>query len=288
MSRVIKEKIVEQYGAKFQGVTDLAVGQRIAIEPANPCGHCEYCLTGRQNLCQAVIFCATPPYDGLMCEFAVVERHQCLPIPDAMSFDEAAMLEPLQVGVHASNLARVRPGETVAVVGVGCIGLGCMQMARLCGAGRIIVTDVLDYRLTLARKLGADETIHVGAADPAKAIAELTGGRGADLVFECTNRAAGAPQAYDLAAIGGRVCLVGIPEEDEIVLNTHRPRRKELKVQYIRRSRHAARQAISLVAGHRLDVRSWVTHRVPLADAVSAFEMVAEYKDKVLKAVILP
>jgi L-iditol 2-dehydrogenase len=277
-----------EVAAVGEGVTNLAVGQRIAIEPANSCGRCELCLSGRPNLCQEVIFCATPPYDGLMAEFAVVAHHQCLPIPDAMSFDEAAMLEPLQVGVHATNLMKVRAAETVAVVGVGCIGLGCMEMALLCGAGRMIVTDKLDYRLALARRLGADESINVATGDPAEAIRALTGGRGADLVFECTNRAAGAPQAYDLAAIGGRVCLVGIPEEDEIVLNTHRPRRKELAVQYIRRSRHAAAQAISLVATKRIDVQSWVTHRVPLAEAVAAFEMVADYKDGVLKAVILP
>ena len=270
------------------GVTDLKVGQRLALEPANPCGRCEFCRTGRQNLCQEVKFCATPPYDGLMCEFAALERHQCIPIPDAMSWDEAAMLEPLQVGVHATNLMGVRAGETVAVVGVGCIGLGCMEMARISGAGRIIVTDNLDYRLKLARKLGADDGVNAAKTDPAEAVKELTGGRGADLVFECTNRAGGAPQAYDLAGVGGRVCLVGIPEEDDIVLNTHRPRRKELAIQYVRRSRHAAAQAISLVASGRLDVKSWVTHRVPLADAVSAFEMVADYRDKVLKAVILP
>jgi L-iditol 2-dehydrogenase len=270
------------------GVRGLKVGQRLALEPANPCGHCEWCNTGKPNLCPTVKFCSTPPYDGLMCEYAVLAAHQCVPIPDAMTLDEAAMLEPLQVGVHATNLMQVRAAETVAVVGCGSIGLGCMEMARLCGAGRLIVTDKLDYRLKLARKLGADDTVNIEKADPVKAVMAMTGGRGADLVFECTNRAAGAPQAYDLAGIGGRLCLVGIPEEDTITIDTHRPRRKELRVQYIRRSRHAAGQAITLVSSGRLDVKSWISHRVPLAEAKSAFDMVAHYADGVLKAVILP
>ena len=277
-----------EVAALGSGVEDLKVGRRVAIEPSNPCGRCEWCLTGRPNLCPDVKFCATPPYDGLMCEFAAVERHQCIPIPEPLSWEEAAMLEPLQVGVHAVNLAGLRPGKTVAVVGTGSIGLGCMEMARVGGAGRIIATDKLDYRLKLARRLGADETINVDKNDPAEEVLRLTGGRGADLVFECTNRAAGAPQAWSLAGIGGRVIMVGIPEEDEITLAAHPPRRKELRIQYVRRSRHAARQAMDLVAGRRLDVASWVTHRVPLEEAVKAFEMVEHYADGVVKAVILP
>ena len=271
-----------------EGVEDLAVGQRVAIEPALSCGTCEWCLTGKPNICPNVRFCSTPPIDGLMSELAVLAAHQCVPIPDALSFEEAAMLEPLQVSVHAANLIGTVPGETAAIVGAGCIGLGCMEMAKVGGAARIIVTDKLDYRLDLARRLGADETVNVSEEDPAEAVGRLTDGRGADLVFECTNRCAGAPQAYELAAIGGRVCLVGIPEEDEVTLDAHHPRRKELRVQYVRRSRHAARQAITLVTTGRLDVASWVTHRVGLDDAAGAFDTIAEYGDGVLKAVVLP
>ena len=270
------------------GVEGLQVGQRLALEPALSCGRCEFCMTGRPNLCPKVKFCSTPPNNGLMCEYAVLEAHQCVPIPDALSWDEAAMLEPLQVGVHANNLARVLPDETVAVVGAGCIGLGCLEVARVAGAGRLIATDKLDYRLKLARKLGADETINVDKKDPLAEVQRLTGGCGADVVFECTNHAAGAPQAWSLAAIGGRVIMLGIPEEDEITIDAHQPRRKELQVQYVRRSRHAARQATDLVASGRIDVASWVTHRVPLARAKKAFDMVADYADGVLKAVILP
>ena len=271
-----------------EGVTRLEIRQRIMLEPARSCGECEFCTTGRPNICPHVRFLSVPPHDGIMCEYAVLEKERCVPIPDEMSFEEAAMLEPLQVSVHAANLIRVAPGETVAVVGAGCIGLGCMEMARVGGAARIIVTDKLDYRLDLARRLGADETINVDMEDPAEAVSRLTGGRGADLVFECTNRAAGQTQAYELAAIGGRVALVGIPAEDEVRIEPHRARRKELRVQYVRRSRFAERQAIRLVASGMLDVASWVTHRFRLEDAAGAFDLVERYADGVLKAVINP
>ncbi len=277
-----------EVAALGDGVEGLAVGQRVAIEPALSCGTCEFCREGRPNICPHVVFRSTPPHNGLMCEFAVLLAEQCLPIPDALSWNEAAMLEPLQVTVHAANLSGVRPGETVAVVGAGSIGLGCMEMAKLGGGGPIVVTDTLDYRLELARRLGADETVNVSEADPVEAVRDLTGGRGADLVFECTNRAAGAPQAYNVAAIGGRVTLVGIPMEDTITLDAHEYRRKELTVQYVRRSRHAARQAIGLVTSGRLDVASWVTHEMDLDGAPKAFDLVEHYADGIVKAVIHP
>jgi L-iditol 2-dehydrogenase len=272
------------------GVTGLAVGRRVAIEPARPCGRCEWCETGRPNLCPKVVFCSTPPNDGLMAEFAVMAAYQCVPIPDDLSFDEAAMLEPLQVSIHAMNLARdaMRAGATVAVVGSGSIGLGCLQMAKVSGAARVIATDRFDYRLDLARRLGATDTVNVEHADPVHAVMDLTGGRGADLVFECSNRAGGTPQAYGIAAIGGAVVLVGIPEEDEILVDTHVARRKELAVRYVRRSRFAMRQALTLVTGGMVNVKPWVTHRMPLADSPKAFEMVTRYSDGIVKAVILP
>jgi L-iditol 2-dehydrogenase len=270
------------------GVEGLAAGARVAIEPALSCGRCEFCRTGRPNICPQVVFRSTPPNDGLMSEFAALSAEQCVPIPAALSFDEGAMLEPLQVAVHAANLAGVVPGETAAVIGCGAIGLGCLAMARAAGAGRILATDRLDYRLAMARELGADETVNVGRADPVRTVKDLTGGRGADLVFECTNKAAGAPQAYDVAAIAGRVVLVGIPQEDTITLDAHEYRRKELRVQYVRRSRQAARQALVLLGAGRIRVKPWVTHTFALKDAAKAFEMVDKYADGVLKAVVHP
>lgn len=285
---IISHEAAGEVAALGPGVKDLKVGQRLAIEPAHSCGHCEWCLTGRPNLCPKVKFLSTPPVDGLMCEYAVLEASQCLPVPDSLSLAEAAMLEPFQVSVHAANLVGMRPGETVAVVGAGAIGLGCLQVARAGGAARVIVTDRLGYRLKIAKRMGADATIHVGKEDPAEAMNRLTDGHGPDLVLECTNRAAGVAQAIQVAAIGARVACVGIAEEDAIPVDPHEARRKELNLVFVRRSRWTMRQALALVVSGRADIASFVTHRFDLEHAAKGFELMEKYEDGIVKALIEP
>lgn len=293
----IGDQIVEKpqpVGHEFAGevtavgdaVTEVEVGQRVAIEPGRPCHKCRQCHEGRPNCCPNVIFYGTPPVEGAMQEYVLADQEQCIPIPDSMGFDEAAMLEPLQVGVHAYNLVPAKPGEWVAISGSGSIGLACLAMARAAGATRIVMTDKLDYRLDLARKLGATHTVNVTRDDPEAAVKAATDGMGADVVYEATNSVDGLAQAVRLAAIAGRVAAIGIPPEDEIPLPTHFPRRKQLTIQYVRRAAHTIRQALELVSSGRIDVKPWVTHRFSLDQASEAYEVVDGYSDGILKAVI--
>ena len=267
-------------------VTAVNVGQRVAIEPGRPCHRCRQCLEGRPNCCPNVVFYGTPPVEGALQEFVIADQEQCIPIPDAMSFAEAAMLEPLQVGVHAYNLVSCRPGDWAAVVGVGSIGLACLAMIRAAGATRIVVTDKLDYRLELARQLGATHTVNVTRDDPAAAVKQITDGLGADVIYEATNNADGLNQAVSLSAIAGRVAAIGIPPVDDITIATHHPRRKQLTIQYCRRSAHTIRQALELIATGKVDVKPWITHRFGLEQVSEAYELVDGYRDGVLKAVI--
>lgn len=269
-----------------QAVEHVRVGRRVAIEPGRPCKQCRQCLEGRPNCCPNVVFYGTPPVEGALQEYVLADEEQCIPIPDAMSFAEAAMLEPLQVGVHAYNLVPCRPGDWVAIVGAGSIGLSCLAMAHAAGATRIIMTDKLDYRLELAAKLGATHAVNITRENPMEAVKRLTDGQGADVVYEASNGADGLDQAVSLATIGGHVAAVGIPPVDEVKFSTHHPRRKQLTVQWIRRSAHTLRQALELVAGGKVNVKPWVTHRFPLERASEAFELVDAYRDGVLKAVI--
>jgi L-iditol 2-dehydrogenase len=262
------------------------VGLRVAIEPGVSCKVCRQCLAGRPNCCPNVVFYGTPPVDGCLQEFVLAREEQCIAIPDAMSFAEAAMLEPLQVGIHAYNMVPCRPGDWVAIVGAGSIGQAVLEMVRTAGASRIIVTDKLDYRLDLARRRGATHTVNVTTGDPMAAVLKLTNGLGADVVYEATNSVDGLPQALTLAAIGGRVAAIGIPPVDAITIPASHPRRKQLTVQFIRRSAHSARQALELVAQGKIDVKPWITHRFPLDRVSEAFLLVDGYKDGVLKAVI--
>ena len=287
-------KTPQPVGHEFSGeaveigdaVKRIRVGQRLAIEPGLPCHACHQCQAGRPNCCPNVIFYGTPPVDGCLQEFILAQEEQCIGIPDAMSFAEAAMLEPLQVGIHAYNLVPCGPGDWVAIVGAGSIGQAVLEMVRSAGATRIIVTDKLDYRLDLARRRGATHTVNVTKDDPMAAVLKFTDGLGADVVYEATNSVDGLPQALTLAVIGGRVAAIGIPPVDQITIPASHPRRKQLTVQFIRRSAHCARQALELVASGKVDVKPWITHRFPLDRVTEAFLLVDGYKDGVLKAVI--
>ena len=269
-------------------VTGFAVGDRVAVEPSLTCGTCEWCLSGRYNVCPNVAHLGTPPCDGIYQTLFATPPRRCYPIPPDLSFDEGAMLEPLSVGVHAVRLAPTRPGETVAVLGCGPIGLMTLQVARAGGAGRIIATDLIDDRLEAARRLGATDVLNAGAVDTTEAVLDLTGGRGADVVYE----AAGAPETFqaalDVACRCATVALIGIYAAGASPLSLHLARRKELTVRLVRRFRFAYERAIDLVRRGAVDVASMVTHTFDLSETERAFKLVAAHDDGVIRAVIRP
>ena len=273
---------VADFGSAVEG---LEKGQRVAVDPARPCGACEQCLHGRQNCCPNVRFFGTPPVDGTFQEYYAVSPRQCIPIPANMTMAEAAFLEPLLVGVHANNMVPTRPGESCVIIGAGPIGLSCMLMAKASGASPLIVTDKLDYRLDLAAKMGAVHTINVTKDEPAEAIQDITGG-GAHCLFDCTNTSEGLPQAIASGRIGSRVAWVGITGEDTITIEPHVARRKQLLIQLIRRSVHGFPQGLRLMADGIIDVKPMITHHLPLARIHEAFDMVEHYADGVVKAMI--
>src|SRR6266704_353164 len=167
-------------------------GQRVSIEPGVPDFTCECCRAGRYNLCPRMRFFGTPPIDGAFCEYVVVHEQFAYPVPDSLSDDAAALVEPLSVGVWACRKARVGPGSRVLVVGAGPIGLVCLQAARACGATYVAVTDVNPRRLELARELGASEVVNVREMSLADAVIEP------DVLLECS----GNPAAIGAGGVG--------------------------------------------------------------------------------------
>lgn len=274
-------------GHEFAGeVVDgggLAPGTLVAVDPAKPCGACEWCAGGDSNLCPNVAFIGAAPVHGAMREYIHVRPEQVFPVPDGFDVDTAVMLEPLGVAIHGVGLAGLRPAETVAVLGCGPIGLLTMQVARAAGASQIIAVDPLDYRLEVARRLGAD-----AATAELDELFELTGGRGVDVVLEATDSRDAFEDAAVAARIGGRVVLIGIPDGDAYRLTASTARRKGLAVRFSRRMGHTYPRAIELVQSGKVDVKSIVTHRFPLADAAQAFELQAAREDAVLKSVVEP
>jgi L-iditol 2-dehydrogenase len=270
-----------------EGVEGLEVGQLVAVEPAVPCGECEPCGHGHPNLCPNVRFCGTPPIDGVFAEYTVMPAQNCFPLPVGSSPVEGAMLEPLGIALHAVDLARLKTGQTVAVLGAGPIGLLIAAVARATGAGEVYVTEPLEYRREFALCYVADAALNPEDTDVVAEILRLTGGRGVDLAFE----AAGAPdtpqQAAAMARIGGKVIVAGIPAADDtMVMHASTVRKKGLTIKLVRRMKHTYPRAIRLVQAGLVDVKPLAKHRFPLDRIGEAFELVAGYQDGILRAVI--
>jgi L-iditol 2-dehydrogenase len=268
------------------GVEGLEIGQLVAVEPGIHCGECESCQQGHPNLCPKVRFCGTPPINGVFAEYTVMPAENCFALPKELGPAEGAMLEPLGIAIHTVDLGHVKPGQTVAVLGAGPIGLLTAAVAKAAGAAEIYMTEPLACRRQFARDYIAASTFHPHETDAVAEIMRLTGGRGVDVAFE----AAGAPETPDQAAAlarpGGKVVIAGIPSTDSMVLTASTARRKGLTIKLVRRMKHTYPRAIRLVQTGMVDVASLVTHRFPLARIAEAFEMVAAYDDGVLRAII--
>jgi L-iditol 2-dehydrogenase len=263
-------------GHEFAGMTQ--EGQRVAIDPAIPCGNCEYCVHGHPNLCANLIFAGHGQTDGALREWLAWSVKSLIPIPDSISDADGAMLEPLGIAIHTVDLGKLKSGMTVGIFGCGPIGLLIMQVAKLSGAARIIATDKLAHRVDAAKRFGADQAFLVDEDSRLDEIGAATNGRGVDVAFE----AAGTQDAVDTAVAavspGGKVVLAGIPGDDETSFSASTARRKGLTIKLVRRMKHTYPRAIELVSKGLVDVRSVVTHRFPLEDAVEAFR-VAERRE---------
>jgi L-iditol 2-dehydrogenase len=263
---------------------ELDDGQRVAVDPAIPCRMCEYCLSGNPNLCPEVRFAGHGGMDGALREAMAWDEKCLFPIPDSLTFSEAAMLEPLGVAIHAVDLAHLKAGTTVGVFGCGPIGLLIIQLARLSGAVNILATDKLSHRADAARTYGADHAYLVEDRLEGGLIREATGGRSVDVAFEVAGEQGAVDDAFAAVIPGGKVILAGIPDEDRTSFSASAARRKGLTVKLVRRMKNTYPRAIELVSKGCVDVRSLVTQRIPLEKAGEAFR-VAEQREG-LKTII--
>ncbi len=275
---------VLEIGAAVESVT---VGDRVAIDPALVCGRCDQCRAGRQNTCRRLQFMGCPEEaPGAVADYQVLPAENCFAIPESMTLDQAALIEPLSVGLYATRLARLRPSARIAVLGAGPIGLSVLLCAKASGSCVAYVTDLLDERLAIARPCGADWTGNAATSDVAAAIAEQEP-EGLDLVFECTGDPACIDQAQRLLRPGGTLILVGIPPTPQVSFDAHVMRRKELAFKNVRRQVGCVGAVIELVGQGRIDPNGLLTHRFPLEQIHDAFELVAEYRDGVVKALLV-
>jgi L-iditol 2-dehydrogenase len=267
-------------------VTKVSPGDRIAIEPAMPCWNCDQCLAGRHHTCRKLRFLGCPGQaEGCLSEYLVMPETSCYPIAPHMNFDEAALSEPLAIGVYAVKKAVPMRGARVAILGSGPIGMSVMLAARAAGCERIYMTDKIDERLRCVKEAGAHWT---GNADH-EAVTDLildSEPLWLDAVFECCGKQEAFDQAFVLLKPGGKLILVGIPEFDRWSFAADVARRKEIEIQHIRRQVDCVESALEGIASGKMHVTPMVTHRFGFKDTRKAFEMVAHYRDGVMKAMI--
>lgn len=270
------------------------IGQCVAVDPACACGRCENCREGNPNLCVDHTFFGVPPDDGALCERLVVPAANCFALPAGVGPEVGSLLETLGVALHAVDLARPEVARSAAVFGAGPVGLLIVSLLRLAGAFPIHVFDPVAARRERAVALGAAAAWEVPAgADLATVLAPLaaaTRGRGCDLALEVANADRSVDLTFEAARSGGRVVLVGIPPHDRCEFGHATPRRKGLTVRFARRMKHTYPRALALAVHPVMGpvLRDLITHRFALADTAVAFELVANRRDGVLKAVIQP
>lgn len=252
-------------------VKTLEVGDRVCMEPGIPDPNSKATRLGMYNIDPAVRFWATPPVHGVLRPTVVHPAEFTFKLPDNISYEEGAMVEPLAVGMHAANKAQIKPGDLAVVIGAGPIGVLQALAALAGGCSRIIITDVQQPKLDLAAKLGPITPVNVRTEDAAAVVRDLTDGWGADIVFECSGNDKAAAGVFDLVCPGGRVVFVGIPG-NPIPYDVSAAQVKEVRVEHVFRYAHVYPRALALMSSGKIDVKPLITDTFTFSDSVAAFD----------------
>ncbi|KAG6457665.1 sorbitol dehydrogenase [Manduca sexta] len=264
--------VVAKVGSK---VKTLKVGDRVAIEPGVSCRYCEFCKTGRYHLCPDMQFCATPPVHGNLVRYYKHAADFCFKLPDHVTMEEGALLEPLSVGIHACRRGGVSAGHVVLVLGAGPIGLLTMLAAKAFGASKVLITDILESRLEFARQMGADHTLLVtresNEGELVRAVHELLGGH-PDVSFDASGAQATVRLSLLATKSGGVAVLVGMGAPEQTVPLAGALAR-EVDIRGIFRYVNDYPTALAMVASGKINVKPLVTHHFPLEDTLQAYEV---------------
>ena len=274
---------VEAIGA---AVDRVKVGDRIVVEPAISCLDCDQCRHGRRNTCRNLKFLGCPgQVPGCLCEYIVLPQHCCFPIGDKLKLPQAVLCEPLAIGLYAVKEAHLLESDNIAILGAGPIGLSCLVVAKAENVDACYVTEKIDSRVKVAQKAGATWVGNPEKQDVVKEILHFKP-TGMDVVFECAGQQETIDQAVELLKPGGKLMLIGIPRTDRISLAVHTMRRREITIINVRRQNQCTQACIDLIASGKINVDFMITHRFKLEQVKDAFDMVAEYRDGVIKALI--
>jgi len=282
---------VEEVG---EGVEHLEKGDKVAIEPGVPCKNCELCINGKYNLCPRVKFAATPPVDGTMSKYTIHDGTFCHKLPDNMTLEEGAMLEPLSVAIQAVFQGNVRLGDRVLVSGTGPIGLLCMLVAKAAGATCVSITSHTQAKLDKAKKLGADYAVNITDMEPKEAaeasvavFSDVAMGvdKRADVVLECSGSESGIRTGIYATKSGGNFVMVGLGKSD-LTVPLLDAEQREINIRGVFRYKGAYQIAIRLVSSGKINLQPLITHHYKLEDATKAFEKLRDGDASITKIMV--
>lgn len=257
-------------------VTNVGVGDRVAIEPGTPCRQCQQCLSGQYHLCPDLVFYATPPHDGALVELLVADARNLHLLPETMSYEQGALVEPLSVGIWGCKRAGLRPGDEVLVAGAGPVGLLAAATARAFGALSVTVVDVSEFRLDLAARMGFDTEQSDQPSDQTF-----------DVLLECSGADGVLAAGLSRLRPAGRAAMIGMSKQDAIPLPLAQLNVNEITLSLVNRYNNTWPLAISLIATNRVDVTPLITHHFGLEETADALLLAGRVTDSV-KAFVHP
>ena len=266
---------------------NISVGDLVSVLPPRPCGHCPTCMEGLHNLCENKTNLGTSQWPGCFAEYITAPEDSVFKIPPHVTYEEAAIVEPLSVAVHAVRRIGTVLGGSVAILGVGTIGLACVAAAREAGAVRIAATDVADFNLAIARSYGASITINALREDPVASILQFTEGRGVDAVLIAAGFSSVLNQAIDMVRLRGNIVNVALFDDSVSIKN---PVSLIAGEKILTSSWASTAQdfqiAIALIATGRIKVQDFITHRLPLERTKQGLEILEERCQDCIKVLL--
>jgi L-iditol 2-dehydrogenase len=268
-------------------VTNVKVGDLVVVDPSVHCGRCDQCLAGRPHTCRNNRFLGCPgQLDGCLAEYIVMPAFTCFPVTGKLNPVQAALIEPLTIGVYTVKLGQIEnPGISAGIFGAGPIGLSVLMKLLADGVENITMIEPLEYRLQKAREIGAKYVVNPDKEN-VEEVVKANEKYLLDVVFEASGDQKAVTNAIKILKPGGKLVLVGIPPSAQYTFDMDLMRRKELTVINVRRQNHCVEEAIELVVSGKIDVEKMVTHHFPLDKTPVAFDLVEGYKDGVIKAMI--
>jgi L-iditol 2-dehydrogenase len=276
--------VIVEKGKEVPG--EYKAGQRVVIEPGIPCRKCKFCKTERYNLCQNVRFLSAPPENGTFAEYVSVPFDYVYVLPESVSNEMGALIEPVSVAIHALTRLNIQAGNNMTILGSGPIGLITLIVAQAYGLSEIFTVDILQNRLVTAESLGAQAVVNASDGNTVDRILELTKGMGTKYVIDTSGSSKACATAPELAEIGGKIALVGWPNKSSFEYPMEKIIEKEIDIVGINRYANTFPRAISMIASGQLDLSPIISHRFPFSEVRDAFAFASENKLSTLKVVI--